>query len=280
MVDNYHNITNFRHEHLILLLQWHNEPIDNGLGPAVFSTLAMGLKLKFGRGNAKLSNKIYTFSLPAGHSCPGALKCFAKADQQTGKLQDGTSQAFRCFAAGDESRYPNVRRMRWHNLDALMGKSREEMATLILESLPTDAKIVRLHVSGDFFSEAYFLAWMDVAKAKPDILFYTYTKSLLTWLRHRLSVRANFKLTASEGGKHDALIQSESLKFAKVVFSFEEAQALGLEIDHDDSHAYASDQSFALLLHGNQRTETPAAKAMSTLRSGGHYGYSRNPRRK
>jgi hypothetical protein len=204
----------------------------------------------------------------------------AKADRETGKLQDGPSQSFRCFAAGDESRFPNVRRLRWHNFNLLRGKTLEEMAALILDSLPTDAKMVRLHVSGDFFSDAYFLAWMDVAKAKPETLFYTYTKSLPIWLRHRSSVPANFKLTASEGGKHDDLIESESLKSAKVLFSIEEARELGLEIDHDDSHAYASDKSFALLLHGKQRKETLAAKAMSALRMAGHNGYSQKRPRK
>lgn len=240
----------------------------------------METKLKFGRGNAKLASEIYTFSLPAGHSCPGALQCLAKTDRAMGKLQDGPFQSFRCFAAADEARFPSVRRSRWHNFDLLRNESQQGMCTLILASLPLDAKLVRLHVSGDFFSDAYFLAWMDVARAKPETLFYTYTKSLPIWLRHRPSVPANFKLTASEGGKHDDLIESESLKFAKVLFSIEEAQELGLEIDHDDSHAYASDKSFALLLHGNQRKETPAAKAMSALRSAGYNGYSQKPRKK
>src|SRR6476660_1264572 len=125
----------------------------------------METKLRFGRGNAKLADDIYTFSLPAGHACPGAFRCMAKADRKTGKLQDGPSQSFRCFAAGDESRYPSVRKLRWHNFDLLKGKTREEMATLILDSLPGEAKLVRLHVSGDFFSDGYFLAWMDVAEA-------------------------------------------------------------------------------------------------------------------
>ena len=120
---------------------------------------------------------------------------------------------------------------------------------------------------------------MDVAKAKPKTLFYTYTKSLPIWLRHRSSVPSNFKLTASEGGKHDDLIESESLKFAKVLFSIEESRELGLEIDHDDSHAYASDKSFALLLHGKQRKESPAAKAISALRRAGYNGYSQKLRR-
>src|SRR6478735_7101030 len=79
----------------------------------------METKLRFGRGNAKLAGEIYTFSLPAGHACPGALRCMAKADPQTGKLQDGPAQSFRCYAAADESRYPNVRRLRWHNFNLL-----------------------------------------------------------------------------------------------------------------------------------------------------------------
>jgi hypothetical protein len=121
---------------------------------------------------------------------------------------------------------------------------------------------------------------MDVARAKPGTLFYTYTKSLPIWLRNRSSIPTNFKLTASEGGKHDDLIQSESLKSAKVLFSIEEARELGLEIDHDDTHAYASDESFALLLHGKQRKETPASKAVSALRMAGFNGYSQKSRRK
>jgi hypothetical protein len=204
----------------------------------------------------------------------------AKADRETGKLQDGPLQSFRCFAAGDEARYPGVRRSRWHNFNLLKGRTREGMAMLILDSLPLEAKLVRLHVSGDFFSDSYFLAWTDVAKARPETLFYTYTKTLPTWVGHRSSVPANFKLTASEGGKYDDLIESESLKSAKVLFSIEEARALGLEIDHDDSHAFASEKSFALLLHGSQRKETPAAKAMSALKKAGYKGYSQKARGK
>ena len=65
-----------------------------------------------------------------------------------------------------------------------------------------------------------------------------------------------------------------------MVFSIEEASGQGLEIDHDDSHAYASEKSFALLLHGTQRKETPAAKAMSALRIAGFNGYSQKSRKK
>ena len=80
-------------------------------------------------------------------------------------------------------------------------------------------------------------------------------------------------LTASLGGRYDA--STGGLKTAKVVFAEEQAAALGLEIDHDDTHAYDGDESFALLLHGNQRKGTPAASALRELRTAGITGYSK-----
>ena len=66
-------------------------------------------KLKFQKGNAKLDKKIYTFSLPAGHSCPYAYECKASADPITGKITDGANQTFRCFAASQEALYRTTR---------------------------------------------------------------------------------------------------------------------------------------------------------------------------
>jgi len=64
-----------------------------------------------------------------------------------------------------------------------------------------------------------------------------------------------------------------------VVFSEEEAAKLGLEIDHDDSHAYKGDKSFALLLHGTQPKGTMAAKAKNKLVTAGvKHSYARSTR--
>jgi hypothetical protein len=235
----------------------------------------MTTKLFFGKGNAKLGKEVHTFSLPAGHTCPFAHACMAKADKITGTITDGSHQEFRCFAASQEATYSSVRRSRWNNFDLLRGKSREEMKSLILENLPEDATIVRIHVSGDFFSEAYFLAWMDVATIRASVVFYAYTKSVSFWIRNRDHVPSNVNLTASFGGKHDASIEKEGLKSAKVVITEQEAADLGLDIDHDDKLAYGSKGSFALLLHGTQKAGTPSAKAWSALKAEGRGGYSR-----
>jgi hypothetical protein len=78
-------------------------------------------------------------------------------------------------------------------------------------------------------------------------------------------IPSNLSITASEGGKWDSLIQENGLKSSKVVFSIEEAAVLGLDIDHDDSHAAVGEDSFALLIHGQQRKGSKAAEALKLV---------------
>jgi hypothetical protein len=223
--------------------------------------------LKFQQGNAKLGKNIYTFSLPAGHSCPFANDCLSKADKLTGKLTDGPNTQFRCFAASAEAVYPNVRIARWHNFDLLKKLNSVKAADLILASLPKKANIVRIHVSGDFFNEAYFLAWLQVAKLRPNVLFYAYTKSLIYWVNYIKDIPTNLVLNASEGGKLDAQINLHGLKFAKVVYSPEQAEELGLLIDHTDEAAYKTKESFALLIHGQQPKGSKASQSIKDLKA-------------
>jgi len=223
--------------------------------------------LKFQQGNAKLGKNIYTFSLPAGHSCPFANDCLSKADKLTGKLTDGPNTQFRCFAASAEAVYPNVRIARWHNFDLLKKLTTNKATDLILESLPKKANIVRIHVSGDFFNESYFLAWLQVAKLKPEVLFYAYTKSLIYWVNYIKDIPNNLVLNASEGGKLDAQILEHGLKFAKVVYSPEQAEELGLLIDHTDEAAYKTKESFALLIHGQQPKGSKASQSIKDLKA-------------
>jgi hypothetical protein len=223
--------------------------------------------LKFQQGNAKLGKNIFTFSLPAGHACPFANDCLSKADKLTGKLTDGPNTQFRCFAASAEAVYPNVRLARWHNFDLLKKLNSVKAADLILASLPKKANIVRIHVSGDFFNESYFLAWLQVAKLRPNVLFYAYTKSLIYWVNYIKDIPSNLVLNASEGGKLDAQISEHGLKFAKVVYSPEEAEKLGLSIDHTDEAAYKTKESFALLIHGQQPKGSKASQSIKDLKA-------------
>ena len=142
------------------------------------------------------------------------------------------------------------------------------MVNLISKSLPTSAEIVRIHVAGDFKSQAYFNAWVEVAQRNPDKIFYAYTKSLKFWIRKINDLPENFIMTASYGGMKDKLISQHGLRSAKVIFSMEEAN--GLHVDIDDSHAAAPEkrnQSFALMLHGVQPPNTAASAAWEKIKN-------------
>lgn len=219
--------------------------------------------LSFRKGNAKLDDRIYTFDLPAGHSCPQAKICLSKADRLTGEITDGPEQQFRCFSATAE-RFESVRNMRWNNFELLRGKNEAEMISLITASLPKDATVIRLHVSGDFFNQEYTNSWMNVAAANPEIHFYTYSKSVQ--FVKSAHVPDNMIVTFSLGGRQDEIID-ESMQTAQVVFTPASATKLGLEIDHDDSHAMTKGGSFAILLHSTQPAGSQAAEAIKKMRA-------------
>jgi hypothetical protein len=173
-----------------------------------------------------------------------------------------------------EARHGSVRRSRWRNFERLLEcASSAEMTELILDSLTPFAGVLRVHDSGDFFSQDYFDAWMEVARLRPRTVFYAYTKALPFWCRRKEEVPDNFLLTASYGGRHDDLIERHGLRYARVVYSEDEAADLGLELDHDDSHAMRPGPSFALLIHGTQPAGSPAAEAVRDLRDRGEYGH-------
>jgi hypothetical protein len=231
--------------------------------------------LKFGQGNLKLPPWVTTFSLPAGHSCPFAQSCRASADPATGRIRDGPHIEFRCYKASEEARYRGSRENGWHNFQLLRTcQSAEQIAQLIGDSLLPGTPVVRIHTGGDFFSEAYFRAWLFVAKERPRTLFYFYTKSLRYWVNHLADVGdghnpgrvSNFVPTASWGGQDDHLISRHRLRSARVVFSQAEADEHGLEIDFDDGLAMKHGPDFALLVHGTQPAGTEAARAVSALR--------------
>jgi hypothetical protein len=227
--------------------------------------------------------KVYSFDLLSGFSCPFAKDCLSKAIiNSDGKrsIKDGVHTQFRCFSASQEVQYSNVYNLRKANFEVMKSlKGRNDMFTLLNSHLPKNAGIIRIHVAGDFFNQDYFLAWCDVAKNNPHVLFYAYTKSLQYWINGFADVPSNLILTASQGGRADHLIDQHLLRKTVVVFTESEAALLGLEIDHDDSHACRPDlknQNFALLVHGTQPKGSNASIALQQLkRDNVKHSYSR-----
>lgn len=253
--------------------------------------------LKFSKANAKIralatvpgimpflanKRKVYSFDLLSGHNCPYAKDCLSKAVEQPNgsrKIVDGPHTQFRCFSASQEVLFTNLYNLRKANSEILAiaaGNGSTIAANYLLAAMPDNAGVIRIHVGGDFNTSKYFQAWLKVAEARPDILFYAYTKSLPFVVKYQEQVNAikNFVLTASYGGLRDDLIAKHNMRHAIVVKSVAEARKLKLPIDHDDSHAADPTQkgnSFALLVHGPQKAGTDWAVAMRKLKGLGSY---------
>lgn len=214
--------------------------------------------------------KVYSFDTLAGHACPGALKCKAKVieTETSRKLVDGSEQEFRCYAASQEVRLKNVYEKHKRNFEAIRRLSTTQVRTWLDTIIPANAGVIRMHSSGDFLNKRYFAGWMQFAELHPDTIFYAYTKSLPYWVDYG-ELPPNVILTASYGGKWDHMIPEYNLRSAIVVHDEDEADAMGLEIDRDDSHASdpnKRDSDFALEIHGSQRAGTEAAVAWEKIR--------------
>lgn len=132
-------------------------------------TLTTNPKVSFG--NKKLPKTTLIFNLPAVNTCPGKTE-FCKKN---------------CYALKAERIYPQVLPARKHNLKLTLT---ENFIPSMIETIQKDhffksgknkgkAKIetVRIHESGDFYSQAYLNAWYVIALEFPSIKFYAYTKS-------------------------------------------------------------------------------------------------------
>jgi hypothetical protein len=244
--------------------------------------------LKFSKGNSKIPKSTLIFSLPAGHSCPGAKDCKASVlerENGTRFIVDGEHTKFRCYAASSEVQYPDVHNLRKRNFELIKNaRSVEAKVELIQRSMLSvglkNIDTVRVHESGDYFLYSYFQAWMIIAQRFPTLKFYSYTKSLPFFLRGASEgiIPENFIFTASFGGKFDDSIATHNLKNVKVVTTKEEVEQAvkeGRQFDHDDSHALIAGESFALMVHGTQPKGSKAAKTWDKLVKSGVGGYSK-----
>ena len=191
--------------------------------------------MKFLRKTKYYEGIVYEWNLPSGFTCPFAMECLVKVDRHTGKF-DNKSKAYRCYSAMQE-RFPAVRNHRWENFDFLRDGGKPE--------IPKKAEAVRIHMSGDFYSQDYFDMWLDICNENPKIEFWAYTKSLKYWVKRINEIPDNLILTASKGGRNDYLIDEYNLKNVEIIKTKEDAK--GKPIDTCDDQARMPNVNFCLL---------------------------------
>ena len=187
-----------------------------------------------------------------------------------------------------ESIYPSHRKSLWNNYQTLLyyADEKHKLYRILRDSLVAEVSAHKLSTgktpkvrifgtSGDFWHENMYLACIALATSLPKIKFYWYTKAIPLWIKHIDKIPPNLEQNASLGGRYDNLIYENNLKYAKVVYSFEEANRLGLPIDKQDELASEPGGSFAIPIHGVQPKGSAASKALQQLKKKGFHGYSR-----
>ncbi|RLU82094.1 hypothetical protein CTZ27_31285 [Streptomyces griseocarneus] len=131
-----------------------------------------------------------------------------------------------CYARAGAYRFRNVRAAHIRNL-LLCRDSPEEWEKRMTEELNHkrySGKWIRLHDAGDFYSDAYLLAWMRIMKNSPRSRFYCYTKEISRFKRLvEPGAPENFLWCYSLGGREDHLIDTGTERHADV---FPDVEAL------------------------------------------------------
>jgi len=217
--------------------------------------MAKVLKAKWVEGNAKLLKsskgkyRVLGFGIPADHNfvhagvqmntCPKALACKAV-----------------CYAKQGRYVMDNVVKARKHNLRMSLRPTFVRHMIADLNQMVVRSKVcrkpynvVRLHDSGDFYSQEYLNAWATIAATFPHVIFYAYTKSLHLSFDN---VPANLRITQSVGGRHDNLVQLGSSHSR--IFSSHAARKRAGYIDGNlsDIPAIQGKVKIGLVYHGNR----------------------------
>jgi len=192
--------------------------------------------MKLRKNDTYYTGTVYEWNLPAGVTCPFAKDCKVIVDRETGKFSY-TGGNFKCYAASAE-RFPSVRTSRWFNYEFVKAGG--------VPIIPKDCENVRIHSSGDFFSQAYFDMWLNLIGEHPEINFWAFTKSINFWIYRLEKIPENLILTASYGGVFDKIIPVHNLKSARVYADISLVPA-GMPIDTNDDYARMKGVSFALL---------------------------------
>ena len=124
-----------------------------------------------------------------------------------------------CYARNGTYNFSNVKGRHTQNLEYIIDDPEGWFAHMLSEVQHPKmrGKFVRIHDSGDFFSEDYLNLWLRIAKMTPEVTFYAYTKEVSMFKRVvEPNCPANFKYLYSLGGREDHLVDLEKDRHADV----------------------------------------------------------------
>ena len=213
-----------------------------------------GVKTVFSQ-NAKMKRSsqngihLYNWGIPAFKSQNGMITC-----PNAGRCVIG------CYAKQGAYVWGNVAAAYENRLSLSRIKGFEQVIVYHIDRLvkkhKTGLVMIRIHDSGDFYSESYYETWNSIAKAfqhETRVKFYAYTK-MVQLLKSLADTRSsNFEIIYSLGGKQDNLIHFETDRHSKVFKDEASLIAAGyIDASHDDMLALTQNKKVGLVYHGTK----------------------------
>ena len=188
---------------------------------------------------------IFDFAIPAFKARGGLVTCPAAGTCKKGCYAQAGTYAWSTTQDAFENRLQTI----------LDGTFADKMEREIRTKLKTATRrkqqlVIRIHSSGDFFSQGYVDTWLKLVEYFPTVQFYAYTKALPFFKSKVLPT--NFVIIYSEGGKFDKAIDTDTERHARVFDSLESLEAAGYDNAMvDDAVAFTSKSGkIGLYFHG------------------------------
>jgi hypothetical protein len=111
------------------------------------------------QGNGKVGQSIHLWSIPAISTCPGSTELCRSV----------------CYANSARFTLSSVKeRLGWCYEQSLRG---DFAPRVVREIRRKGVLVLRVHVSGDFYSREYAEKWLEVMRQSPRVRFYWYSRS-------------------------------------------------------------------------------------------------------
>lgn len=185
--------------------------------------------------------RTFNFGIPAFQSSTGLKTC-----PNAGACAKG------CYALAGAYRFSNVAKAFEARLEAT--QTFGFVTTMISEIQARKAERVRIHDSGDFYSQEYLDKWCTIMEALPKVQFYAYTKQVKMFKEYQYILPKNFTVVFSYGGLQDALIDRTKDRHSRVFDSVDTLKAEGYTdtSETDDAAANPAIRCIGLVYHGTK----------------------------
>lgn len=156
-----------------------------------------------------------------------------------------------CYARKGSFRWPNA--VNAYEKRFRIARSPDFESVMNAALLIKNPHFVRVHDSGDYFSEKYMDRWFSIMRANPGIKFYSYTNSVLLMKMYDKGVPNNFDYILSTDGKQREHVDKSTDRHAVIFNTIEELESAGYVNASDNdllaTRWYSSNKKVGLIKH-------------------------------